>query len=127
LFWNVIWLIDLFLFYQIQDYEQKGNICAIYFAAETVFREVQGFPGYLWHPVKNDFVKTCKKYLQTLGILLSFDDIGKMSFKKLVKEKVIQAGFKYLLEKKNEPGKQTQNCPFAVFKARTPWVPIAWK
>ena len=63
------------------------------------------------NPVKNDFVKTCKKYLQTLGIMLSFDDIGKMSpytFKKIVKEKVIQAGFKYLLEKKNEPGKQTK-------------------
>jgi hypothetical protein len=25
--------------------------------------------------VKNDFVKTCKKYLQTLRIMLSFDDI----------------------------------------------------
>jgi hypothetical protein len=30
------------------------------------------------------------------------------AFKKIVKEKVIQAGFKYLLEKKNEPGKQTK-------------------
>jgi hypothetical protein len=29
-------------------------------------------------------------------------------FKKIVKEKVIQAGLKYLLEKKNEPGKQTK-------------------
>ena len=43
--------------------------------------------------------------------MLSFEDIGKMStytFKKIVKEKVIQAGFQYLMEKKNEPGKQTK-------------------
>jgi hypothetical protein len=29
------------------------------------------------NPVKNDFVMTCEKYLQTLGIMLSFEDIRK--------------------------------------------------
>jgi hypothetical protein len=30
------------------------------------------------------------------------------ALKKIVKEMVIEAGFKYLLEKKNEPGKHTK-------------------
>ena len=49
--------------------------------------------------VKNDFVFTCKKYLETLKISLSFDEIenmSKFSFNKLLKEKVKVAAFSYL-------------------------------
>ena len=49
--------------------------------------------------VKNDFVFTCKKYLEKLEINLSFEEIQKMSnfsFKKLLKEKVNIAAFEYL-------------------------------
>ena len=54
------------------------------------------------NPIKNDFVKTCQKYLDYLGINLTFEQIEQMSkwkIKKLVNEKVSLAGFKYLLEK----------------------------
>ena len=40
-------------------------------------------------PVKNDFVQTCKKYLEILNLNLSFVEIGQMSkweIKKLVKD-----------------------------------------
>ena len=40
--------------------------------------------------INNDFVKTCEKYLQTLGIVLTFEEIREMStftFKKIVREK----------------------------------------
>lgn len=42
------------------------------------------------NPLQNDFVDTCKKYLQTLKIDLTFEEIRQMSvykFKKLVKQK----------------------------------------
>ena len=61
------------------------------------------------NPIQNDFVNSCKKYLDSLEIELDFDDIRKMSryaFKKLVKGKTTEAGFKYLMKKKNEKGKQ---------------------
>ena len=61
--------------------------------------------------IYNDFVKTCEKYLKTLEIVLSFEEIREMStftFKKIVRDKVKLAGFKYLMDKKNEPGKQTK-------------------
>ena len=54
--------------------------------------------------VKNDFVFTCKKYLETLKLNLSFDEIEKMSkytFKKLLKEKTRSAAFEYLEAQKN--------------------------
>ena len=54
-------------------------------------------------PEKNDFVKTCQKYLDILGIEMSFEEIGKMSngkFKQLVKQKTEEAGFKYLIKEK---------------------------
>ena len=59
------------------------------------------------NPIKNDFVKTCKEYLATLEINLSFQEIEEMSqwsFKKMVKEKTEAAGLKYLqghLKKQN--------------------------
>jgi hypothetical protein len=63
------------------------------------------------NPLKNDFVKTCAGYLETLGIHLNFEEIRKLStfkFKKIVNQKTNEAAFKYLEEKKNEPGKQTK-------------------
>ena len=60
------------------------------------------------NPVKNDFVQTCKKYLQVLNINLSFEEIAKLTkyqFKKIVKEKTTLAAFKYLIEKKDKPDK----------------------
>ena len=61
-------------------------------------------------PIKNDFVKTCQKYLSVLEINMSFGEIEIMStwsFKKLVKAKTVAAGFKYLL---SEKCKQTKIC-----------------
>ena len=58
--------------------------------------------------VKNDFVYTCQKYLKTLDINSTFEEIAKMSkfsFKKILKEKTQIAAFKYL---NNEKLKQTK-------------------
>ena len=63
------------------------------------------------HPLKNDFVQTCNKYLETLEIKLTYENIEEMSefsFKKIVKQKTIEAAFKYLMEQKNKPGKHTK-------------------
>ena len=57
------------------------------------------------------FVKTCTEYLETLDIELSFEEIRNMTkyeFTKLVKLKTTESAFKYLTEKKNQPGKQTK-------------------
>ena len=46
------------------------------------------------HPVKNDFVQTCTKYLEQLDINLTFDELVAMSqwkVKNLVKQKTYQA------------------------------------
>ena len=54
-------------------------------------------------PTRNDFVETCNKYLKTLNINITFEEIGQMSkykFKSIVKEKTTEAAFKYLLEEK---------------------------
>ena len=56
-------------------------------------------------------MKTCEKYLEWLDIKMSFSEIEQMSkwrFKKLVKEKTRLAAFEYLMEKKNQPNKQTK-------------------
>ena len=63
------------------------------------------------HPIKNDFVQTCQKYLDTMDIKMTFDTIKQMSeykFKKIVKEKTVQAAFTYLMEQNNTPGKNTK-------------------
>ena len=63
------------------------------------------------HPLKNDFVQTCQKYLKTLNIDLSFEQIRNMSeygFKKYVKTQTKEATFKHLIELKNKPGKHTK-------------------
>ena len=60
------------------------------------------------NPLKNDFVTTCERYLEHLKIDLTFEEISQMSqynFKKLVKEKTKEAGFKYLIEEKNRQSK----------------------
>ena len=59
-------------------------------------------------PVKNDFVKTCSKYLDILDIKLSFDEISQMSqnkFKQIVKQKTEEAAFKYVIKEKNKQSK----------------------
>ena len=56
--------------------------------------------------VKNDFVFTCKKYLETLNINLTFDEIAKMSkfnFNKILKERMRIVAFSYL---ENQQSKQ---------------------
>jgi hypothetical protein len=58
--------------------------------------------------VKNDFVYTCQKYLKTLEIDSSFEEIAKMSkfsFKKMLKEKSQIAAFKYLNKEKLKQSK----------------------
>ena len=63
------------------------------------------------HPLRNDFVQTCQKYLETLNIDMSFEQIRNMSeygFKKYVKTQTKEAAFKHLMELKNKPGKHTK-------------------
>ena len=58
--------------------------------------------------VKNDFVYTCKKYMKTLNLEITFEEIEKMSkfsFKKLLKEKIQYAAFSYLEEQKTKQKK----------------------
>ena len=72
---------------------------------ETEAMVYKVFEAIVENPVKNDFVQTCEKYLDTLGLKLTFEEIGLMSkgtFKKLVKEKTLEASFYYLKEKKNK-------------------------
>ena len=60
------------------------------------------------NPLQKDFVNTCKSYLETLKIDLSFEQIRQMSvykFKKLVKQKTIEAAFEYLIKQKNSQTK----------------------
>ena len=67
-------------------------------------------------PVKNDFVQTCKKYLEVLNLNLSFVEIGKMSkwkLKKLVKDHIKVAAFNYLIKEKNKPGKNGKQSKIA--------------
>ena len=68
----------------------------------------QVFKATCENPVKNDFVKTCSKYLDLLDIKLSFDEITMMfqnKFKQLVKQKTEVAGFNYLIKEKNNQSK----------------------
>ena len=60
------------------------------------------------NPSKNDFVKTCLKYLEVLDIKMTFEEIGKMSdnkFKQIVKQKTEEAAFKHLIQEKNKQKK----------------------
>ena len=69
------------------------------------------------HPLKNDFVQTCQKYLKTINIHLSFEEMSKYrfkkyvkySFKKYVKTQTKEAAFKHLIEQnKTKTGKHTK-------------------
>ena len=58
--------------------------------------------------VKNDFVYTCKKYLEKININMSFEEVKNMSdfrFKKLSKEKMKIAAFEYLKTQQNKQDK----------------------
>ena len=57
------------------------------------------------NPLKNDFVKTCEKYLKILKIELSFEEIGNMSknsFKKVIKDRVKVAAYSYLISEQEK-------------------------
>ena len=59
----------------------------------------QVFNATCENSVKNDFVFTCKKYLETLKIKLTYEEIenmSKFSFNKMLKEKIKIAAFCYL-------------------------------
>ena len=60
------------------------------------------------NPSKNDFVKTCLKYLNMLDIKMTFEEIEKMSnnkFKQMVKNKTEEAALKYLIKEKDKQKK----------------------
>ena len=62
------------------------------------------------NPLKNDFVKTCEKYLKILKIELSFEEIGnlsKNSFKKVIKDRVKVAAYSYLISEQEKQSKIT--------------------
>ena len=57
---------------------------------------------------KNDFAETCQKYLKTLEIPLSFEQISEMPkqrFKRLLKQKTKMAALKYLNKEKLKQSK----------------------
>ena len=65
----------------------------------------QLFQSTCENPIKNDFVKNCEKYLNSLDLKLSFKDISEMSkfrFTKLVKEKIYVAAYIYLIAEENK-------------------------
>ena len=68
----------------------------------------QVFQATCENQTKNDFVKTCQKYLDTLDLKITLSDIENMSkwkFKKLVKEKASLAALDYLIAQKNRQTK----------------------
>ena len=68
----------------------------------------QVFQSTCENPVKNDFVRNCEKYLNSLDLKLSFKEISEMSkfrFTKLVKEKISVAAYNYLIAEKNKQTK----------------------
>ena len=58
------------------------------------------------NPTKNDFEQTCQKYLGTLEIHLTFDQISETSKLRLLKQKTKMAALKYLTK---ENLKQSKN------------------
>ena len=68
----------------------------------------QVFQSTCENPVKNDLVRNCEKYLNSLDLKLSFKEISEMSkfrFTKLVKEKISVAAYNYLIAEKNKQTK----------------------
>ena len=71
------------------------------------------------NPIKNDFVSTCKKYLEFLEINLTFEAIKSLSkwkFKRLMKEKIEKAAFTYLIGLKNKIGRDGRVSKIAKIK-----------
>ena len=75
--------------------------------------------GAVKNPIKNDFVGTCKKYLECLEINLTFEAIKSLSkwkFKRLMKEKIEKAAFNYLIGLKNKTGRDGRVSKIAKIK-----------
>ena len=67
------------------------------------------FKLQLQQPTKNDWVSTCKKDLEEMKINLKFEEIRMMSkenFANIVKSKIPEMAFKYLLNKRGSKGKE---------------------
>ena len=74
------------------------------------------FEATLNDPIKNNFVTTCMKHLKELNISLSFEEIRNLSkwkFKKIVKEKIEELAFSYLIGLKNSPGREGKRSKIA--------------
>ena len=74
-------------------------------------RVVQFFKLQLEQPCKGDWVSRCKKDLKELGILESFDVIKNMSkqkYKKMLKLKIKENAWKYLIGKRGSKGKEIE-------------------
>ena len=68
------------------------------------------FKLQLEQPIKGDWVSACQKDLHNLEINQTFDEIRNMptiSFKKLVKAKIKEKAFTYLLNKRGSKGKKS--------------------
>ena len=66
------------------------------------------FQATFKNPIYNDFAKTCTQYWKFLEIKLSFDEIEKMSkcsLKKMLKENIARAAFRYMMEVKSTKSK----------------------
>ena len=64
---------------------------------DTMLHQV--FKATCDNPLKNDFVMTCKKYLEVLEINLTFEEIqlmSKFSFSQILKKRMKIAAFAYL-------------------------------
>ena len=60
-------------------------------------------------PIKNDWVSTCKKDLEEMNIDLKFEDIRMMkkeNFSKLIKSRIENLAFDYLIKKRGSKGKE---------------------
>ena len=69
----------------------------------------QFFKLQLQHPTKGDWVSTCRSDLKEMEIELTFQEIKNMSkesFAKLIKCRIPEIAFRYLLEKRGSKGKE---------------------
>ena len=69
----------------------------------------QFFKLQLQHPTKGDWVSTCRSDLKEMEIELTFQEIKNMSkesLTKLIKSRIPEIAFRYLLEKRGSKGKE---------------------